>query len=95
MQMRNRFAAIAAIVDHKPVTSGVETQQPGDMGGFQQQMAQQCLIFLFGRSNPRKRGFGHDEYMNRRLRRDVVKRQDEIILISDLRRDLAGDDFLE
>src|ERR1041385_2369744 len=58
-------------------------------------MAQNLVIVGRCLSNPGNRFLRHDQHVTRRLRFDIVESQDQIILINNLCRDFARDDFLE
>ena len=95
MKVGHRLSAIAAIVDHQPIAVLLQAQLRGDFGGLQQKMPEQRLV---SRASLRDAGnglFRHDERVNRRLRIDVAERQHDVVLVNNLRRNLARDDFFK
>lgn len=95
MQVRHRFAAVGAVVEDEPETVLRQAQFPGDFGGFQQQMAEQGLVFR-SRFGEAREGFLRDhEDVRRCLRGNVVEGDDRVVLIDNPGRNLTSDDFLK
>jgi hypothetical protein len=95
VQVRDGFATIRAVVDDEPVAAGFQPDFFRDLGGFQQEMTEQLVVCGGSFSEARDGLLGNDENMRRRLGRDVTEGEDQVVFINDLRRDFAGDDFLE
>ena len=95
MQVRHGFPAVPAMVEHEPITVFSQTQRRSDVSGFQEQVAEQGLVARLGGADASNRFLGHQQDVHGRLRIDVMKRQDEVVFVGDLRRNLAGGDFLE
>ena len=95
MQMRHRFAGVATVVENEAEAILRQAQHPGNFGGFQQQMAEQGLIFGLGFGHARNRLLWDQEDMRRRLWGDIVKGDDEVVLIDNPGWDFPGDNFFE
>lgn len=94
VQMRHGFASVRAVVDHQPVAA-FQIQFLRNLGGFEQQMAEQLVVVRRGLGDARHALFRENQNMHRRLRGDVADGEDQIVLINDVRRDFARGDFLE
>lgn len=95
MQMGNRLAAIASVVDDEAKTAFSEAQTVGDFRRLQKQMAQGLLVLRGRFGHPGNRLLGNDQNMKRSLGIDVPKGVDQLILVKRFSGYLAGDDFLE
>ena len=97
MKVGHGFPAVGAVVDDQAV-AGVGSEKPlgfRDFPARHQQMAQKgCIVRLRG-ADAGNDPLGNDENMNRRLGTDVPEGEALIILVDDVRGDLAGDDFFE
>lgn len=95
MEVRHRFARIRAVIDHQSITAFVQTERFGYFCRFQQQVAEDLVIIGFRFGNSWNDVFRNDQDMNRRSRLDIPKREDEIVFVDDLRRDLPGRNLFE
>lgn len=94
VQVGHGFAAVRAIVDHDAVTGG-EVELAGQVGGGEQQVAEQGLVGERRLVDPRNGFLGYDQNMHGRLRLDVVNGDAVLVFVSNLGGDFAGDDFFE
>src|SRR5262249_34887446 len=83
------------MIHHEAIPAFSQSQYRRNMRCFQQQMAQQGLVQGLGGADAGDWLLGHNQDMYRRLRVDVMKGQDQVVLISKLRRNLPGNDFFE
>ena len=58
-------------------------------------MAQHLMILRFRFGNSWDWFLGDDEHVRGRLRIDVIEGENKVVLVNDLRRDFASNDFLE
>src|SRR5258708_3565795 len=93
--MRHGLAAVAAVVDHDAITGFGDAEFPGQSGGGQQQVAEGGLVGGGRFTDAGNELLRDDEHMHRRLRIDVVDGEAELVLVRELRRNLAVDDLLE
>jgi hypothetical protein len=93
--VRNSFASVRAIVDHQTIAVFIETELARDLRGFQEQMAEDSLIFRRSFVDARNRFARNDQNMRRRGRANVAKREDLIILINDVSRNLPISNLLK
>ncbi len=93
--MRYGLATVAAIVDDQPETGVMNAFLPRNVLGNVKKMTQQRLIGDVGFTDPGNLFLGDDQDMNRRLGRDVVKSQAEVVFMDDPGGDLLGDDLGE
>src|SRR5262245_16646391 len=94
MQMIDRLAGVAAAVSDHAI-SIVEFQLFGQLTNHDHQVTQKRDIVI---ADGRQRGdflARNDDHVDRGLRRDIVKRHAEIILMHEPRGDLTVDDALE
>ena len=95
MQVWHRFTAVGAVIEYEAEAIIRQAQFPGDNGGFQEQMAEQGLVFQ-RRFGDARDGFLRDqEDVGWRLRGDVVEADDQVVLIDNPGRDFTRDDFFE
>ena len=94
MEVGHGFAAVTAVVDDEAVAVG-ETSLLGDLGGFEEEVAEELLVGGGGGGDAWNGLFGDDQDMGRSLGGDVVESSDEVVLVNNLGRDFAGDDFFE
>ena len=95
MEMRHRFTAIQSVIDDEAVAGTLQPEMIRDLGGLQQQMAQQTMIIRRGVGNAWDGFSRHDEDVRWRLRIDVVEGQDQVVFIDDGGGDVFVDDLLE
>ena len=95
MQVRHRFARILAIVKYETETRVGYTQLLGYLSRFKQKMAQYLVVFRFGFGESRDWLFWHNQYMSRRLRLNILERQDHIVLVYDCGWDFPGDNLFK
>ena len=95
VEMGDGFAGVGAVVDDEAVAGLCEAEFGGDFGGFEQEVAEGFFVLGFGGGDVGDGFFGDDEDVDRRFGRDVAKGDDEIVLVNDVRGNLAGDDFFK
>lgn len=95
MEVRHGFASIGAVVEDEAVTVFVESKLLCNLGSFNQQMTQHLVIVRMRLGNARDWFLRDDQDVNGRLRFDIVKRDDLIVLINDFGRYFARYDFLK
>ena len=66
MQVRHRFPGMRPIVEDQPESGLVHAQLLRDLGGLEQQMAQDLVILWFRFGDARNHSFRNDEDMYRR-----------------------------
>ncbi len=94
VQMRNGFAAVGAVVDDDAETLG-EVFAAGDLGGGEQEVAEQRLVLRGCGGDTGQRFFRNDEDVDGGLWRDVAEGEAEFVLMHDVCGDFAGGDFFE
>lgn len=92
--MRDGFAAVGTVVDHKAEAFGEAQFLCQDAGG-EQQVAERSLVGGRGFADARNEFFRDDEQVHGGLRLNVVEDDAEVVFVFDLRGDLAVDDALE
>ncbi len=95
MEMRDGLASIAAVVDDQSEAGLAKPQIPGDFRSLEEQGAEQRSVLGSGLIHARNRLLGNDQNVGGGLGMNVAKRQYRVVLIDDVRRDLAGDDAFE
>ena len=95
VQVRYGFAAVTTIVDYNAVAGFSDTEFFRERGGREQQMPEQRLIGDGGFAESGQVFLWDHEHVDRRLRVDVVNGDAKLVLVRELRRNLAIDDFLE
>lgn len=95
MHVRNAFSAIRTVIDDESIARFGNTQFSSQGRGGKQQMTKQSLIRCHGEVHPRNQFFRNHEHVNGCLRIDVVNRDTQIVLVGQLRRNLAIDNFLK
>ena len=93
MKVGHGFAAIRTVVDDQPVAAFFQTSFVGDFRRFEQEVAQQFVIFRTGLGNAGNHLLGEKQNMHRGLRVDVADGQHKIVFKNDLRRNFPRDDF--
>src|SRR5689334_9740706 len=92
--MRHGFARVWTVVDDKTVAS-FEPSLFGNFSRFEQQVTKHLMIFRLGFSDTGNRFFWNNQDMDWSFRANVLERENEIVLVNDLRRNLASDDFFK
>ena len=92
--MWDRLAAMGAVVDHYTEAFG-EVEFLCDCSGRQEEMTEKGLVIGVSLSDTRDQFFGNDQHMDRGLRLHIMKGDAVFILVGDIGRDLAVDDFLK
>ena len=95
VQVRDGLAPIGAVIDRDAETGVADAFLAGDGSSGEQEVAQKGSVFRFGFADAWDHGFRYDEEMGGRLGVDVAEGDALIILVDDLRGNLAGDDALE
>src|SRR5215469_14455481 len=95
VQMRNGLSAVVTAIDHQPETGLAEAEICSDLLSGQQEVTEQGSVPRLSFRNPRNYSFRNHQYMNRRLRIDIVKRQNLVIFEDDFRWDFSSNDFFE
>ena len=95
MQVRHGFAAVCPVVEDETIAGLFEPQLLGDFSSLEQQMTERLMIVRRGFGDARDGFLGDDQDMRRCFGCDVVERDHEVVLINDLRRDFARDDFFK
>lgn len=93
--MWHGLAAVRAVVDHDAVSGIGDTLIASDFGGGEQQVTEQRLVVILRHADARDYPFGHDEEVDGGLRRNVAKCETIVVLVDDVRRDLAVTDLFE
>ena len=94
VQVIDRLAAVSAAVDDGAI-SVRQTELLGHFLRRQQQVAEQGLIVRLSSSEVGNLLLGDHQHMRRSLRRDVVKRQTQLVFMDDLGWDFFVDDPLK
>lgn len=95
MQMGNRLAGSRPVVEHKPIAGLGQAELPGDFGGLEQQMTEHLLVRWLGLGHARDAFFGDNQHVRRRLRFDVMERDDLRVLEHNIGRNLPRGDSLK
>jgi len=95
VQVRHGFAGVGAVVDYKTVTAFLQAKFVRNLGGLQQKVAEDLMVFRSGFGQARNGLLGNDQNVRRRLRFDVAEREHQIVFINNGRRNFAGDDFFK
>lgn len=95
MQVGDGFAGIWPVIEDEAEAGGGEAELVGDLGGFEEEVAEELLVCGRGVGEARDGLFGDDQYVGRGLGLDVAKGQEEVVFINDGGRDFTGDDFFE
>jgi len=95
MQMKDDLPGTLPVVDVD--SEGVVGQAllARDLASDEEEVPQQDTVLNVGVAEPRDVSLGDDDYMQGRLRVDVPKGQAVLILVDDIRRDLAAKDLAE
>ena len=95
MDLEHGLAAIAIAVHHDAVAVLIETLL---LGVRRRRQSQTPYDFRMHRWHIVQCGeirLRHEQHMHRRLRRDIVEREQMRVFVNDLRRYLAAQDFVE
>lgn len=92
--MRNAFAGVGAVVDDE-AEAAFEVEFFGDDSGGDEEMAELGFVGGRGFADARNHFFRNDQQVHGSLRLDVVDDDAAVVLVLNLRGDLAVDDFLE
>jgi len=95
MQVGDSFASVWTVVEHQTESGFAQPQFISNLGGFEQNMAQDLFLFRLSLGDARDWLFRDDQDVNWGLRFNVVKGQDQIILINDFSGDLAVNNLFE
>ena len=95
MQVRHRFASVGAVVDDQSIAAFFQPQPRRDVAGFEQQMAKHTMVFRGRFGDTGNRFLRHKQHMHRGLRFDVAECQQQIVLVNNVGRDFARDDFFK
>ena len=90
VQVRHGFAAVRAVVDDEPVAAFFQADDIRDLGGLEQQMAEQFPVAGGCLSHARDHFFGDDQNVRWRLGIDVVEGEHGIVFIDNRRRESPG-----
>lgn len=94
MQVRYGFAGVRPIVDHESET-GSEIELLRELRGHVQEVTKDWLIGDGRRGDARNQFLGNNQKVHGRLWINVVNDDAELVLMFDLRRNFAVDDFLK
>jgi hypothetical protein len=95
VQVKNRLPRTPVGVEKRPVTPGVDASFTGNLLGHPVQVSDQAFILWGHLSQGGDMLAGHDQHMRRSLGTDILKSNDQFILVNDLGRPLPGDDVTE
>ncbi len=95
MQMWHSFPGVRTIIENQSETRLGNPKAPGDLSRFQQQMAQNLMIFGLRLSDPGDRLLWNHQNVSWRLRFDIPERQHQVIFINNRRRNFSRNDFLK
>ncbi len=95
VKVRDRLAAIGPVIDDKPESGIRNTFRSRDPSRRDEQVAEKFGVcgnrFRHARNHP----LGDNQNMNRRLGRNIAECNTKPVLMDDVRRNFAGDDFLK
>ena len=97
MEVRHGFPRVATVVDDETEALGnlIDSEAAGHFSGGEEEGSELRLVLRGCLSNARDDFFGHDQDMDRCLRRDVTEGEGLIVFVNNVRRNLAGDDFFK
>jgi hypothetical protein len=93
VQMPDGLPGLLAVVDHHTVTLRIHPEGLGNAPGRGQQFSQDRNVGIVGVGEFGDVPLWNDEHMLRRLRTDVMKGKDIVVLEHFLRGNLTGSDF--
>jgi hypothetical protein len=94
VEVGHRLAGVRTVVDHQPEALA-EVQLPRDGAGDDQQVAEHRFVRRRRLAHPGYHLFRYNEKVDGRLGLDVVQDDAAVVLMLDLRGNLAVDDALE
>lgn len=97
MQVGNALAAILAVVDNKPEAfiSPCKPEVTGNFSGYEEQVPQRVALIIIGLTNSGYCFFRDDQDVLRGLWIDIPEGDRVVILVDNVRRNLARYDSLE
>ena len=95
MQVRHGLAAVRAVVDDEAVARFVQAEFRGDLGGFQQQVAEKFLVIRRCLGDAWDGLLGNDDDVCGRLRLDVAEGEDGVVFKNNGGGDFARGDFFK
>ena len=95
VEMWDRLPPVIPRIDHQPIPRLVDRLTPGDIRRTNQEVTQQNLVFRLRDLHPRKRFLWNHQNVVWSLRADIPESKTEFIIVNDVRRDLATNDFSE
>ena len=90
MDVEDRLATVLVAVQYRPITGIRDALGTGDLAGHREQVPDQALVF--GLQLVQRRDMAARNYQNvrRRLRTQIAKRDDGIVFVDYVCRDLPG-----
>lgn len=95
VQMRNGFARVGPIVHNQPIPGLRQAEFPGHLGCLQHEMPKHRLILSSRLGDSGNRFLRNNQHVNRRSGLNVAERDYQVVLVNNLRGNLARDDFFE
>jgi len=95
VEVRNRFAAVAAVVDHDPVAGLRHAQLLRHRRRGEQQVSEQRLVGRPGLTDTRQRVLRDHQHVHGGLRIHIVDGHAEFVLVGEFRGNLPVDDLLK
>ena len=95
MKVRHGFTGIGSVVKDEPEAGFIQAELAGDFARFEHQMAKHGMIFRLRFRNPGNRLFGNYQHVRGGRRFDVTEGEHVLVLIHNLGRHFARDDFFE
>jgi len=95
VKMRHRLTRVRSVVEDQPKSIFLEPQLLGNLSRLDHQMSENLVVIRMRFGDARDRFLRNDQHMYRRLRFHVVESDYLVILVNELGRDFARDDFLE
>lgn len=95
MQVRDRFAGIAAVIDHDAIAAFRDAFEPGHGARGEEQSAEQFGIEIARFAEPGEMPLGNDQDVERRLRIRVMKSDQVVGFMDDPGRNFSGGDFFK
>jgi hypothetical protein len=95
MEVRDRFPGVRPVVEDEAVTRFFQAEVPGDLGGFEEEMAEEGLVFGAGSGDAGDWFAGDDEEMDGGAGMNIMEGDDLFVLVGDFALDLAIGNFLE
>ena len=95
MQVWYSLARGGTVIENKAETGLAHAKALRHFSGFEQQMAEDFVIFGRSLSDSRNWFLGNNQNVGRRLWLNISKGQYQVVFINNCRRDLARDDLFE